>query len=385
MKMCELKTTRPYRRGEVSRIKKNLAAGRFAGAQHPVSYTCFMRLPLIFVSLLFCSASSFAAELALTDAQQQFRTELSARVAELEAKKASVFTGPDGWLFLASELRFLAQGQFWGDAAKPIRLKSADPVPAILDFQRQLKARGIELLLVPVPPKAAVYPEKFSAAGKVTTAGAPYLRQFYEALRGSGVEVLDLMPLFMQNREQPRGAVFCESDSHWSGVGCMLAAQAIAEAVRAKLPASPPRKEYVSEWKEMAISGDLAGLLASDARKVAPETIALRTIAEKGSGGAVQADANSPVLLMGDSHTLVFREFLAERAGLLDQMANELGFAPDLIGTRGSGATAVRISLYRKAKSDPNYLARKKVVVWCFAAREFTESEQGWVPQPVAK
>ena len=65
--------------------------------------------------------------------------------------------------------------------------------------------------------------------------------------------------------------------------------------------------------------------------------------------------------------------------------ANELGFAPDLIGTRGSGATAVRVSLYRKGRSDPGYLAKKKVVVWCFAAREFTEADQGWVPQPVAQ
>ncbi len=88
---------------------------------------------------------------------------------------------------------------------------------------------------------------------------------------------------------------------------------------------------------------------------------------------------------MGDSHTLVFHEFLAERAGLVDQLAIELGFAPDLIGTRGSGATAVRLSLYRKSNADTNYLAKKKVVVWCFAAREFTEADQGWVRQPIAK
>ncbi|MEP6955403.1 MAG: hypothetical protein ABI883_01150, partial [Chthoniobacterales bacterium] len=106
---------------------------------------------------------------------------------------------------------------------------------------------------------------------------------------------------------------------------------------------------------------------------------------EPGSGGPVVPDPTSPLLVLGDSHTLVFHDFLAERAGLVDQLAEELGFAPDLIGTRGSGATAVRISLYRKTRSDPGYLARKKVVVWCFAAREFTEADQGWVPQPVAQ
>ena len=47
------------------------------------------------------------------------------------------------------------------------------------------------------------------------------------------------------------------------------------------------------------------------------------------------------------------------------------------MAVRGSGATAVRVNLYRKARKDPAYLATKKVVIWCFAAREFTQSD-GW-------
>jgi alginate O-acetyltransferase complex protein AlgJ len=339
-----------------------------------------------FGAVLFLVVLSAAAtELALTDAQQQFRAEVSARIAELEKKNASVFAGPDGWLFLASELRFLAAAKFWSEGVKNAnRGKPADPLPAILDFHRQLKERGIELVLMPVPPKAAIYPDKFSAAAAVTIASAPYLRAFYDELRANGIGVLDLTPVFIANREHARGPVFCKTDSHWSGVGCMLAAQAVAEQIKAKLP-QQARREYANDWKDVAITGDLAALLPADATKPAPEKIALRMIAEKAGGGAVKADPNSPLLVMGDSHTLVFNEFLAQRAGLIDQLAAELGFAPDLIGTRGSGATAVRISLYRKARSDAGYLAKKKVIVWCFAAREFTESDQGWVPQPVAK
>ena len=344
-----------------------------------------MRPISVLAVLLLLAAPCFAAEVTLTDAQQQFRTEITARVAELEKRNANVFAGPDGWLFLASELRFLASAQFWGAGAMSGgRGKPTNPLPAILDFHRQLKERGIDLILMPVPPKAAIYPDKFSAAAGVTIASAPYLRAFYDELRANGIDVLDLTPVFIANREHARGAVFCKTDSHWSDVGCMLAAQAIAERIKAKLP-QQPRREYVNEWKDVAITGDLAALLPPDAAKPAPEKITLRMIAEKAGGGAVKPDPNSPVLVMGDSHTLVFNEFLAQRAGLIDQLAAGIGFAPDLIGTRGSGATAVRISLYRKARSDAGYLAKKKVIVWCFAAREFTESDQGWVPQPVAK
>lgn len=345
-----------------------------------------MRFFRVLAAVSAIVTSSLRAEVTLTDSQQQFRAEVDTRLAELDKKGASVFSGPDGWLFLASELRFLAKAEFWGDAARASsRSKPADPLPAILDFHRQLKERGIELVLVPVPPKAAIYPEKFSAAAGVTITAAPYLRAFYDQLRAGGVDVLDLTPVFIANREHERGAVFCQTDTHWSGVGTMLAAQAIAERVKAKLPTAPPRREYASEWKDAAISGDLAALLGPGVAKPSQETIALRLIAEKGSAAAVKPDPNSPVLVMGDSHTLVFSEFLAQRAGLADQLAAELGFAPDLIGTRGSGATAVRVSLFRKTRSDPGYLAKKKVVVWCFAAREFTESDQGWVPQPIAK
>jgi len=69
---------------------------------------------------------------------------------------------------------------------------------------------------------------------------------------------------------------------------------------------------------------------------------------------------------------------------LPDQLALELGFAVDLVAVRGSGATPARINLYRNGRADAGYLKGKKLVIWCFAAREFTES-QGWRLVPVSK
>ncbi len=110
------------------------------------------------------------------------------------------------------------------------------------------------------------------------------LHRFYEELRAAGIDVLDLTPLFIQNRDDKRGGVFCKTDSHWSGLGCTLAAQAIAENIRGKLTAPASRKEYVSEWKEAEIKGDLVSLLPPDAPKPGPEKISVRSISEKGSG-----------------------------------------------------------------------------------------------------
>jgi alginate O-acetyltransferase complex protein AlgJ len=320
---------------------------------------------------------------------QDFAAELAKRVENLEKNKVAAVAGSDGWLFFGGELRLLSLGRFWGnDAPKVSRAHKpdlADPIPAILDFQQQLKTRGIELLLVPVPPKASVYPEKIVAGVDVRTRDtAPILHEFYQELRTAGIDVLDIGPLFIQKRDDTRGPVFCKTDSHWSGVGCVLAAEAIAEKVRPKVSTNATN-EYATEWKEAQISGDLDGLLAKDGHKPGPEKIAIQTVSRKNNGAAVEPDSNSPVLLLGDSHTLVYHDFLAERAGLVDQLALQLGFAPDLIGTRGSGATPVRVNLYRRSVKDAGYLAKKKVVIWCFAAREFTEATEGWAKVPVAK
>lgn len=345
-----------------------------------------------FCTVLLSSAlaGSLAAQTPFTEAQQKFTSEVATIFQNLEKKKAAAGAGEGGWLFFAGDLRLLSLGQFWGDeAAKVSRARKpelANPIPAIVDFHHQLRARGIELVVVPVPPKAAIYPEKIVPGVDLpSNEPAPVLRQFYEELRGAGIDVLDLSPLLIQNREHARGPVFCKTDSHWSGIGCVLAAQAIAEHARRKLPTPAVRKEYVADWNELQINGDLAGLLPPDVRKPGPEKISVQTVSEKGTGAAVEPDPNSPVLVLGDSHTLVFHDFLAERAGLIDQLALELGFAPDVIGTRGSGATPVRINLYRRSLRDPSYLAKKKLVIWCFAAREFTEATEGWAKTPVAK
>nr|MBA3684294.1 hypothetical protein [Planctomycetota bacterium] len=96
-----------------------------------------------------------------------------------------------------------------------------------------------------------------------------------------------------------------------------------------------------------------------------------------------ESDKASPIVLMGDSHTLVFhdRELLADRAGLPGHLAADLGIAVDLVGVRGSGANASRIALARRKDN----LAGKKCLVWVFAAREFTESLEGWKMIPVIR
>src|SRR5947207_8738398 len=158
-------------------------------------------------------ANIFAGDsIPLSDSQQKFVNELAAKLRSAESKSAAVIPGVDGWFFLSSDIRFLSVGQFWGaDAAKVSRAhkpESADPIPAIVDFHEQLKRRGIDLLLVPLPPKAAIYPEKILPDVDLhRETAAPYLARFYDELRKREIDVVDLSSVFLQNRANEHAPV----------------------------------------------------------------------------------------------------------------------------------------------------------------------------------
>ena len=81
----------------------------------------------------------------------------------------------------------------------PATSRNWNPLPAILDFHRELDARGIRLVVLPVPSKAVF----------ANPSHGPILNEGYEAfldrLRSSGVEVHDLVPLYkeMRGRDAP--------------------------------------------------------------------------------------------------------------------------------------------------------------------------------------
>ncbi len=323
--------------------------------------------------LLFCMLVGSFCSAAFPAAGEDPATAFRAACARMAADgEAMTIPGSDGWLFLRSELRHIGVGPFWGPAAAQVSKASSpektDPLPVIVDFHKQLEAGGIELILVPVPCKALVYSEKLGgpAEGRLDTVH----QEFYKLLAAEGVKVLDLADAF--GKEKAKGPdLYCKTDTHWSPAACELTAKLIKErlGVPAWLPAKPGA--FTATAEKRTIVGDLTDGKGSEELPVRAVTCADNPAIE---------DRASPILLLGDSHALVFhagQELHGTGAGLADQLASELGLAVDVIGVRGSGATPARVNLLRRAKADPAYLAGKKVVIWCFAAREFTEGS-GW-------
>lgn len=332
---------------------------------------------------MVCCGLSAAAR--AEDAATAFREACARKAADGDSL---AIDGGNGWLFLRAELRHLGVGPFWGDAAAKVSRASAadkaDPLPAIVDFAGQLERLGIGLLVVPVPCKAAIYPEAIGGP-ETRGPGAERLdaadREFYALLREKGIDVLDLTDAFLKARatEKPGNpAFYCQTDSHWSPAGCELAAQLIRERIGKPAWLEGDPDGFTTTIEEREIVGDLTGGQGK-------ETVPARVVAS--ASGKPLEDPQSPVVLMGDSHCLVFHaggDLHGTGAGLADQLAKELGRPVDVIGARGSGATPVRKSLARAARADAAYLPAKKLIIWCFTAREFTESD-GWAAVKLVK
>lgn len=291
-----------------------------------------------------------------------------------------VVVGKNDWLYFMPELRSLMAGRFWGTETLPLAhggdATRADPLPAIVAFHNDLRSQGIDLLFVPVPPKVTVYPEHLVATGLPNATRLDHWHvQFYAELSRHGVNVLDVWPLLVAHRsEEP---MFCQTDTHWSGAGVRIVADAIAEHIRDRdWLKEIPRANYRREIRPVEIFGDLARLL--DEQSERRETLSLPFVIESAGTESrpVSVWSESPLLLLGDSHTLVFSEpdLHATGAGLAEQLAFALGFGVDVEGARGSGGTAARRSLKRRRDG----LQGKRLVIWCFAARELTESADGW-------
>ena len=330
------------------------------------------------------------------DPLETFRQLCATRARQAREAGTIAVMGREEWLFFGPELRHLSVGRFWVEAAAEVskarRPENADPLTAILDFQRQLDKAGIELLFVPVPPKAVVYPDRLAEATSFEIpppALFPQYGAFYRLLRKEGVEVLDLTPEFLADRRQQEDPLYCRHDTHWSGRACVLAARRIAAILRERAWCEEiPQRPFAHEWRTIEIAGDLWRSLGEES--LPKERLRLRFVGARTDAGLepIPPDPSSPVLLLGDSHTLVFHaggDMHARGAGLIDQLAVELGWAVDLLGVRGSGSTSARISLYRRFRGDPDYLAAKKLVIWCLNAREFTESVDGWRRVPVVR
>jgi hypothetical protein len=346
----------------------------------------FMRqlLKLTFASLICASVLP-------AHAGTQSQIIFAALAEALEETETPAVAGKDDWLFLVSELRALGRDAFWGKGAAN---QNVDPFHAVTDLNEKLKALNIDLILCPAPPRAVIYADKILEAPPRDEQGVlqrtdGQLQGFYDALRNAGVSVLDVTDALMAARadDEALGPVSCEQDSHWSPRGLGIVAKAVAKEVRKKRDyAAPEKVPFTVQGPEpLSFVGDLATLIPGHSSTKRSATITRVTQDAAGTTPLV-FDEDSPVLLLADSHGLVFSagdDMHSSGAGFAEHLSAELGFAVDLMARRGSG-DQIRSDIARRFITKPDDAAKKQVLVYLFAARTFSESKN-WKVVPLKR
>jgi hypothetical protein len=315
------------------------------------------------------------------------------RVAPFQASvKAKLKTAPpkikglaggDGFIFYRNELDAVIGGDLTKQPA------GKNPLPVIVDFGKALAARGVDFLFIPVPNKVELFPERLDPRNAAFTGNVvnPYARKFLQDLGTAGVETIDLLPAFLEERGRDKGAkepLYQPQDTHWTQRGLELAAHLVAERIK-QYPWYPAlakqSRRYAVKDASFTRLGDLhKNLPEPQKRRYKPETLVGRQVVNA-DGSLYEDDPDSPIVILGDSFTGVYQLTDCEHAGVSAHIARELGYPVDLVMSYGGGPN-VRQKLLRRGVES---LATKKLVVWMMTARDLHNYWEDWKPLELGK
>ena len=296
-----------------------------------------------------------------------------------------VYIGRTGWLFFRPDVDHLLGGGFLGNQSAD-KSWSCNPIPALIRFKEDLAARGIRLLVVPVPSKAAIAPSYLST--RFASADAPLENPSYpiflEQLRSHGIEALDLSVPLSKMKSPSDDPCYLKTDTHWAPFGMEQAAALIASRIRVSAGAGTDDTSRFSHTTPLTMTnrGDLAVMLKLPAgTSLYPAEDTVIHPVNGPDGKPWKPTPSSGVLVLGDSFARIYSgEDLGwgTSAGLAEQLSYFLQQPVDLLAINAGGASTSRQALARSTER----LNGVKTVVYEFAMRELSSGNWKVIPLP---
>jgi hypothetical protein len=251
------------------------------------------------------------------------------------------------------------------------------PMNVLVDVDRELRSRGVDFVLVTFPSRAQLYPELLVPA--LPAAGMrPFTlasRRFAAKLLDAGVEVVDLGPLFFEQRFGPNGdktdLMFLRTNPHWTSRACELAARTVADLLLARGFARGPAQEG-RDFVVDRIQQEYRTLSDDAPDNAGSEAIPVTRVRTAHGKHLDPEDDASPIAVMGDSFVRMHDGF---ESGFERQLYRFLGQKIDAIAPEAGGDGASREMLRRRSAE----VAKKKIVVWLASEQIFRVGEH-WTP-----
>ncbi|MEI6536768.1 MAG: hypothetical protein WCN98_15585, partial [Verrucomicrobiaceae bacterium] len=323
-----------------------------------------------------------------------------------------VFIGYNNVLFYQPDLKSLTgygplKPEPFSVMKDPEMAKLSDPKEVITKFATQLKERGIELLIVPVPLKPMLYSEYVMGSENYEWVTHPDSPAFYNELRAQGIDVLDVTRdlaslrgkrkhvFIRQPDPKDKAAIaqadaeskelmdaFMKQDTHWTPEGMRFVAEKVAEHLKKNHSQALPAPTTVIRAMDGVYRESMGDLVKMLDLKDANQSFAAERVFLKVIGEGTDNE-NAPIALLGDSFVNVFDDPTlgfenpgkpAERirAGFAQHLSLLLQQPLDVIAMNGKGSTGVRKAL---ATRYDDKVRAKKLVIWVIAARDLLLSK----------
>ena len=311
----------------------------------------------------------------------------------LDAGNEQVYCGRNKWLFYRSAVDHLtapgflkerelerraASGSEWQEPPQP------NPLLAISEFRDQLAERGIELLLMPIPVKATIYPEVLSHryADAPAPIHNPSLPEFLTKLEARGVRVVDPTAVLWEAKTNTGESVFLTTDTHWTPQAVDLVGAHLAEVVNDVVDLSENDTiRYTDKHIEVSRVGDLTEMLELPAL-YPPQTVRISPVRD-GVGTPWQTAESAEVLLLGDSFANIFAQEAmgwGTDGGLAQRLSYHLQRPVNALIRNDDGAFATRLLLSQRLSDGDDLLANTRIVIWEFTSRELSLGDWRSVP-----
>ncbi len=304
------------------------------------------------------------------------------RFVALRDAGSKALLGRDDWWFYRPGVQYLMEREPQG-LAEHVGHDAA--VRAILDFREQLHRRGIRLLVVPVPGKASVVPDRLTARAANDPASVrTHTQRLIRDLAEAGVDVVDVWPTLADRRTRGGSAapdtppIYLPRDTHWSNEGARLAARVVADHILGEKLVAAGSVEYKTESVVAERRGDVPRMLQTPriADLYEPHDVPCRRVMHPETREPYEDDPNAPVLVLGDSFLRIYERDEPGSAGFIAHLARFLERPVLSIVNDGGASTLVRQQLAR----TPELLTGKKLVVWEFVERDVRFGMEGWKP-----
>jgi hypothetical protein len=304
------------------------------------------------------------------DRLKPFRAELSG-LAEVASK--NLVPSPNGPSIPL--LRIYAPGMppLYDRAATVQYLLSSDlsarpSVSTIGAFSKWLKSQGIDLLFVPVPAKIEVYPDRVAKSCPPDRIAAPLVRKLFHTMLEQDIEVVDLLPAYLEAAKGDSELLFLPTDGHWSERAQRIAADLIVSRLKRYPFVSTALKQPLLFHTDQVPpklqpgNGYMLEHLTPDEREIVksypyPKQSATRTLDR--SNQPFNEPDNGPILVIGDSNTHFFKLAIAPGTGIDALLAERLNLNVSNISMASATTQPIKELLRNQEK-----LKIHKVVIW---------------------